>query len=100
MKLSQFKSVVSGVPQVCVFGSSFFILYTPDVSNNFEYKIVSYADDTTSYSEDTSPSNYINCANSLKIRSWCSSYEIKHNSNKTHSFIYYISKYTFYFTHL
>ena len=62
---SQFKPVVSGVPQGSVLGPLLFILYTADMWNDLENKIISYADDTTLYAEIASPSECTNVANSL-----------------------------------
>ena len=53
---SQFKPVVSGVPQGSVLGPLLFILYTADMWNDLENKIISYADDTTLYAEIASTS--------------------------------------------
>ena len=52
---SQFKPVVSGVPQGSVLVPFFFILYTADMWNDFENKIISYPDNTTLYAEKASP---------------------------------------------
>ena len=62
---SQFKPVVSGVPQGSVLGLLLLILYTADMWNDLENKIVSYIDDTTSYTEVTYPSDRINVAKYL-----------------------------------
>ena len=58
--------------------------------NDLENKIISYADDTTLYAEVASPSECTNVANSLyrdlaKIQSWCSTWGMKLNPQKTHS---------------
>ena len=78
----QFKYVVSGVPQGSISCPLHFILYTTDMWNHLENKIISYADVTTLYVEVTSFSDHINIANSLyrnlfKIQSWCSNVENK-----------------------
>ena len=94
---SKFKPVVSGIPQGSVLGPLLFILYTVDMWNNLENKIIPYADDTSLYADDTtlyaeaaSPSDRISVANSLnrdlaKIQSWCSTGGMKLNHCKTHS---------------
>ena len=56
---SQFKPGVSGVPQGSV--------YTTDMWNDLENKIISYADTTTFYVEDASPSNCLSLANYLNM---------------------------------
>ena len=48
---SQFKSVVSGVPQGIFLVPLLSILYTIDMWNDLKSKCVSYADETTSYAE-------------------------------------------------
>ena len=61
-KFSQFRPVVSGGS---VLGLLLFILFTADMYNNLENKIVSYADDTTLYSEISTPPDRIKVADSL-----------------------------------
>ena len=58
---TQFKSVVSGVPQGSVLGPLLFILYTADMRNDLENNIISYADDTTLYAEAAFPSEHKKC---------------------------------------
>ena len=91
-KFSQLKPVVSGVPQGSVLGPLLFILFTADMWNNLENKIISYADDTTLYAEINSPSDRSLVAESLNrdlsnIQSWCSTWGMKLNPSKTHSII-------------
>ena len=67
-----------------------FTLYTADMWNDLENKILSYADDKTLYAEVASPPQPTNVANSLnsylvKIQSWCSPWGMKLNARKTHS---------------
>ena len=62
---SQFKPVVLSVPQGSVLGPLLFILYTADMWNDLENKIISYADDITLYAEVASHSERTNVANSL-----------------------------------
>ena len=52
---NEFKSVVSDVPQDSVLSPLLFIVYTTDMWNDLEKKIISYADDTTFYAEVASP---------------------------------------------
>ena len=60
---SQYKPVVSNVPQGSVLDPVLFILYTADMWNDLENKIISYADNTTLYAEIVSPSEHTNIAN-------------------------------------
>ena len=62
---SQLKCVVSGVHQGSVLGPLLFVLYTADMWNDLENKIILYADDTILYAEAASPYDHINVANSL-----------------------------------
>ena len=82
--------MVSCVPQGSVLGPLLFILYTADIWNDLENKMISYADDSILYAEFASLSNRMNVANSLKkdlakIQSWCSMWGMKLNPFKTHS---------------
>ena len=82
--------MVSGVPQGSVLGLLLFILYTADMWNDLENKVILYTDDATLYSEVASPFDRINVANFLnrdlvKIQSWYSTRRIKLNYFKTHS---------------
>ena len=91
-KFSQFKPVVSGVPQGSVLGSLLFILFSADMWNNLENLIVSYADDTTHYSEISTPSDCVKDADSLNsdllsIQTLCFTWRMNLNPNKTHSII-------------
>ena len=54
--------MLSDVPQGSVLGLLLFILYTADMWNDLENKIVSSADGTTLYAEVASPSDPINVA--------------------------------------
>ena len=91
-KFSSFKPVISGVPQGSVLGPLLFILYTADMWNDLENKIISYADDTTLYADVKSPLDRASIANSLnrdlvRIQSWCVTWGMKLNPNKTHTII-------------
>ena len=63
---SQFKTVVSSVPQGSVLGLLFFIFYAVDMWNDLENKIISYADESTLYSEVSFSTDCINVFDSLK----------------------------------
>ena len=62
---NQFKPVVSDVPQGSVLDPLLFILYTADMWNDLENKIILYTDDTSLYAEVASSSDCINVAKSL-----------------------------------
>ena len=86
------REVLSGVPQGSVLGPLLFILFTADLGDNLENKIVSYADDTTLFARIGNPSERISVARSLnrdlaKIQSWCELWGMKLNPKKTHSMI-------------
>ena len=71
---------MAGVVQGSVLGPLLFILITEDRWNNLENKIVSYADDTTFYSEISTPFDYVKVADSLnrdlfRTQTWCSTWE-------------------------
>ena len=91
-KFSNMERVLSGVPQGSVLGPLLFILFTADLGDNLENKIVSYADDTTLFARISNPSERISVARSLnrdlaKIQSWCELWGMKLNPKKTHSMI-------------
>ena len=44
---SKLVNVVSGVPQGCVLGTLFFLLYTSELFSILENKLIGYADDST-----------------------------------------------------
>ena len=56
--------MVSSIPQGSVLGPLFFILYTSDMLNDLENKIISYVDNTILYAEVESPSKRTNDVNS------------------------------------
>ena len=89
---SDYKFVLSGVPQGSVLGPLLFILYTADMWLGLENKLMAYADDTTLYSAIRSPRDRLAVANSLnedlaKIQLWCDRWGMKLNPNKTQSII-------------
>ena len=91
-KFSAFQPVVSGVPQGSVLGPILFILYTSDMWNGLENKIVSYADDTTVYAEVKCPADRATVSDSLNrdlvtIESWCNTWGMKLNPSKTSTII-------------
>ena len=86
------QSALSGVPQGSVLGPLLFILYTADLGDNLENKIVSFADDTTLFAKINTPVYRNMVANSLnsdltKIQLWCELWGMKLNPSKTHSMI-------------
>ena len=79
--------VLSGVLQVSVLGPLLFILFTVDLGDNHENKIVSYTDDTTLFAHINDDNEHINIARSLnrdlaKIKSWCELWGMKLNPRK------------------
>ena len=64
-KFSNTERVLSGVPQGSVLGPLVFILFTADLGENLENKIVSYADDTTLFARISNPSEHISVARYL-----------------------------------
>ena len=85
-RFSQFKLVVCGVP----WALSIYFIHC--IYNNLEDKIVCYADNTTYYSEIYTLSDCVKGAKSLnrdllRIQTWCSTWGMKLNQNKTHSII-------------
>ena len=86
---------MSAVTQGSVLGTLLFILFPADMWNSLENKIVSYADDIRLFSEISTPSVRVKVADSLnrdllRIQTWCSTWGIKHNWNKTHSIFFNI----------
>ena len=58
-------TVLSGVPQGSVLGPLFFIIYTADMWDGLENRLIAYADDATLYAPIYSPPNRIAVAESL-----------------------------------
>ena len=89
---SDYRPVISGVPQGSVLGPLLFILYTHDMWFGLENTLVAYADDATLYASIPSPRCRNEVAESLnrdlaRICTWCQSWGMKLNVNKTQSMI-------------
>ena len=87
---SEYRNVVSGVPQGSVLGPLLFILYTHDMWFGLENKLVAYADDATLFASVPSPDRRPDIAESLnrdlaRISAWCKSWGMKLNASKTQS---------------
>ena len=87
---SNFKPVLSGVPQGSVLGPLLFILYTADMWHNLENQLIAYADDATLYASINSPIDRVPVADSLnrdiaKIELWCKRWGMKLNPTKSQS---------------
>ncbi|MEO1808644.1 MAG: reverse transcriptase family protein, partial [Bacteroidota bacterium] len=85
---SEPKPVVSGVPQGSVLGPLLFLVYTSDLVEGLENKVVQYADDTTLVGVVKSPAMRNQVSLSLnrdleKIRNWCDRWGMKLNASKT-----------------
>ena len=73
---SDYRNVISGVPQGSVLGPLLFILYTSDMWSGLENRFVAYADDATLFASVPSPHMRPFIAESLnrdlaKISAWC-----------------------------
>ena len=91
-QFTRFRNVISGIPQGSVPGPLFFIIFTSDMGNDLENKIISYADDTTLYAPIFSPTDRDLVAASLnrdlsKIVTWCHVWGMRLNAKKTNSII-------------
>ena len=64
-QFNDYKNVISGVPQGCVLGPLFFILYTHDMWFGLENMLVSYADDATLLAHIPSPNMRFDVTKSL-----------------------------------
>ena len=85
---SEPRPVVSGVPQGSVLGPLLFLVYTSDLVEGLENKVVQYADDTTLVGVVRSPAMRNQVSMSLnrdleKIRNWCDRWGMKLNASKT-----------------
>ena len=73
---SDYRNVISGVPQGSVLGPLLFILYTSDMWSGLENRLVAYADDAAVFASVPSPHMRPSIAESLnrdltKIIAWC-----------------------------
>ena len=91
-QFSEYRNVISGVPQGSVLGPLLFILYTHDMWFGLENMLVSYADDATLLAHIPSPNMRSDVTESLnrdlsKISTWCNLWGRRMNPNKTQSMI-------------
>ena len=89
---SKLVNVVSGVPQVSVFGLLLFLLYTSDLFSILENKLIGYLDDSTLMAVVPSPSVRVAVAESLirdlgRVSEWCDLWGMKLNESKTKTMI-------------
>ena len=87
---SEYRNVISGVPQGSVLGPVLFILYTHDMWFGLENRLIAYADDATLLAPIPSPDMRELVAESLnrdlaRINAWCKVWGMKLNPNKTQS---------------
>ena len=89
---SEWRKVISGVPQGSVLGPLLFILYTHDMWFGLENVLVTYADDATLLAVVPSSGMRSVISDSLnrdlaRISEWCRLWGMKMNPNKTQSMI-------------
>ena len=89
---SEFVEVVSGVPQGSVLGPLLFVIYTADLFDVVENRLVNYADDSTLFSICKRPADRSAVALSLnrdlnRISEWCDRWMMKLNPLKTKTLI-------------
>ena len=87
---SSVRNVISGVPQGSVLGPLLFIIYTSDMWQGLENKLIAYADDATLLATVRSPLHRTEVADSLnrdlaRISNWCRLWGMKLNPSKTQS---------------
>lgn len=83
-KCSERVSVESGVPQGSVLGPLLFLLYINDIVNDIPVNIKLYADDCVIYSEVKNSNDQIKLnAAFQKVKSWCDSWQMPINFEKT-----------------
>ena len=90
-KVCHIEPVLSNAPQESDLDPLLIILFTTDLGNDLENKVVSYADDTTHFESISKPSDRIGVAGSLnrnlaKIQSWWELWGMQLNLKK-HSMI-------------
>ena len=89
---SKLVNVVSGVPQDNVLGQLLFLLNTSELFSISEYKLISYADDSTLMAVVPSPGVRVAVAESLirdlgRVSEWCNPWGMKPNASKTKTMI-------------
>ena len=89
---SKLVNVVSGVPQGSVLGPLLFLLYTLELFSILEYKLISYADDSTLMAVVPSPGVTVAVAESPirdlgKVSELCDLWGMKFNASKTKTMI-------------
>ena len=89
---SDYVNVVSGVPQGSVLGPILFVIYTADLFDVVENKLINYADDSTLFATVDKPSSRGSVALSLnrdlaRISDWCEQWMMKLNPIKTKTLI-------------
>ena len=89
---SEYVNVVSGVPQGSVLGPLLFVIYTADLFDVVENRLVNYADDSTLFSICNRPSDREYVAQSInrdleQISLWCDRWMMKLNPSKTKTLI-------------
>ena len=85
---SEYVNVVSGVPQGSVLGPLLFVIYTADLFDVVENRLVNYADDSTLFSICNRPSDREYVAQSInrdleQISLWCDRWMMKLNPSET-----------------
>jgi len=84
---SEWKSVISGVPQGSVLGPILFIVFINDISDIFNDQInfSLYADDLKLYSEINTNDDTVQLQKSLcNLEIWCNEWQLSVNISKTH----------------
>ena len=89
---SDYRNIISGVPQGSVLGPVLFILFTHDMWFGLENRLIAYADDATLLAPVPSPDLRVQVSESLnrdlaRIDAWCKSWGMKLNPVKTQSMI-------------
>ena len=89
---SDYVDVVSGVPQGSVLGPILFVIYTADLFDVVENRLINYADDSTLFATIDKPVYRHSVALSLnrdlaRISDWCDQWMMKLNALKTKTLI-------------